>query len=85
MAPSVLRVVEFDREPVRLGEMWTATKSGRTLTCVLLNHPVAAWDLRLELDGELLRSAACRTETEVFDTSDEWRRASASKGWTIPS
>lgn len=81
MSQPVLRVVPFDREPYRLGTMWVLQKNGKTLTCALLNHPVAAWELRLELGDELLQSKACRREAEVFDTADEWRVASEAKGW----
>jgi hypothetical protein len=77
----VLRVIEFDRVPVRLGEVWTMTKDGKTLTCSLFNHAIAPWELRLELGSELIRSEACRTEKKVFDVADEWRIASAAKGW----
>ena len=80
--PPVLRVVPFDREPYRLGAMWVLHKDGKTLTCALLNHPLTPWELRLELGDELLRSQACRTETQVFDTADEWRIAAQAKGWT---
>ena len=69
--PPVLRVVEFDRVAVRLGDMWSLGKSGKTLTCARWNHPIAAWELRLTLGPELLRSEACRTETQVFDSVDE--------------
>jgi hypothetical protein len=61
--------------------MWTLAKGTRTAECVITTHPLG-WELRVTLDGELVRSQVCKTETGTLDTSDGWRRDWRAKGWT---
>jgi hypothetical protein len=64
-----------------LGQTWTLKKDARTADCALTTHPLG-WELKVTLGDELVRSQVCKTETSVFDTSDEWRRQWEAKGWT---
>jgi hypothetical protein len=60
--------------------MWTVRKNGRTAACTLATH-VLGWELRITLDGELVRSQVCKTETSTLDTSDGWRKDWEGRGW----
>jgi hypothetical protein len=60
--------------------MWTMTKGQLRLRCALATHPLG-WELRLSVRDELSRSQVCKTEREVFDTSDAWRAEAVTKGW----
>jgi hypothetical protein len=51
--------------------------------CRLSNHPVG-WELRVDVDGELVRSQACRVERDVFDLSKEWRAIGVDASWLPP-
>jgi hypothetical protein len=37
--------------------------------------------LRLEVDGDLQRSAVCRSPDEILDTMEQWKAAMIEKGW----
>ena len=39
------------------------------------------WELRLEIDGDLQRSAVCRSQDEILDTMEQWKAAMIEKGW----
>jgi hypothetical protein len=80
MPVDVFRRFDSYRGMEPLGPMWTVTKNGRTAACSLATH-VLGWELRILLDGELIRSEVCKTEPGVFDTSDGWRRDCEAKGW----
>ena len=71
---------EWRGTPVTLGEHWRLTKGKRKAICVLWNHPVGA-EMRLDVDGELMRSKASRDFGELLDADDEWRKAFEEKGW----
>jgi hypothetical protein len=72
-------------DPVRrvqiLGDLWKATKNDRTLTVEVRTHPMG-WELRALVGLEIHRSEVCKTEPDVFTTSDAWRTEAKAKGWT---
>jgi hypothetical protein len=39
-------------------------------------------ELRLEVKGDLAQSHVCRTDAEILDTQEHWRRALEAKGWS---
>ena len=49
--------------------------------CRLMSHELG-WELRLEIDGDLQRSAVCRSQDEILDTMEQWKAAMMAKGWT---
>jgi hypothetical protein len=75
-----LRRYDSYRRIEPLGPMWTLTKNARTAACALATHPLG-WELTIRLGGELVRSQVCKAETDVFETSDRWRRDWEAKGW----
>jgi len=42
-----------------MGEVWTLRKGSRVAVCRLTTHPIGG-DVRLEIDGEMLRTGAER-------------------------
>jgi hypothetical protein len=79
--PPVLRVVEFDRAAVRLGELWALRKDARQIVCSLWNHPTAPWELRVHLDGELVKSQAFRREGDLLTAAEDWKAMALAKEW----
>ena len=58
------------------------TRSDRAFNgvCRLMSHQLG-WELRLEIDGDLQRSAVCRSQDEILDTIEQWKAAMIEKGW----
>jgi hypothetical protein len=83
----VLPRPEWNGDPTDLGDCFRLSKEKRgrfmTSVCRLLTHPFG-WELFLETNGSLQQSAVCRTEHEVFTTSEEWKTAMVEKGWSGP-
>jgi hypothetical protein len=79
---STLRTFDSYRGAERLGEMWTLSKSGRKVACVLLTH-LLGWELVVRIDGDLWRSQVCKTESEVFDVAEQWKPDWLAKGWEV--
>lgn len=52
----------------------------RHAVCGLWSHQLG-WELRLFVDGEWHRSKVCRSQEEVFTTTNEWKAALVEKGW----
>ena len=48
--------------------------------CRLMSHELG-WELRLEIDDDLQRSAVCRSQDEILDTMEQWKAAMIDKGW----
>ena len=48
--------------------------------CRLMSHELG-WELRPEIDGDLQRSAVCRSQDEILDTIEQWKAAMIEKGW----
>ena len=67
------------------GRMWSLAKNGGTLTCVLYGNSDAGWELKLELNGKLLRSDVCQDVVRVRKLTDRWRDRAVEKGWTVPT
>jgi hypothetical protein len=77
---TVLQRPEWRGEPVRLGEIFILNKDNRTARCHLQTHQLG-WELRLEVDGELVRSQVCRDQEEVLSTGEGWKLAMKKRGW----
>lgn len=71
-------------DPIRrveiLGDLWKATKAGKTLTVEVRTNP-AGWELRALIQFQIQRSQICATETDVTGTADAWLAEAVSKGW----
>ena len=83
--PTVVALRPYD--PIRrvqiLGDLWKATKSGKTLTVELRTHP-QGWELRALVGLEMQRAHVCNTESDVHTTSASWLTEAEAKGWASP-
>lgn len=79
MPIQVLQRQLWDGVPRDLGEWWTLRKSGHEAICRMFAHPLG-WELRLEVDREMSRTAVCRSHDEVFNTEEDWKKAWQAKG-----
>lgn len=71
----------WDGSPREQALVWQLTKRRRSARCGLWSHPLG-WELRVTVDGELVRSQAYRVAEDVLADSQQWRRQFAEKGWT---
>jgi hypothetical protein len=63
--------------------LWTMTKGrNKRARCALWSHPLG-WELRLTVNGELVRSQAYRLEDALLRNLADWRDQFAAKGWEI--
>jgi hypothetical protein len=81
---AVLQRPDWYGEPIRLSRVWHLTKGRRQAECALYSHQFG-WELRLVAGVEVLQTRVCRSEDEVLNTHEEWRRAMLRAGWTDPS
>jgi len=66
--------------PTRVSQLWTVTKSNRTLRCVV-HYLSSGFDLRL-LDGDgFRRTRLCKSASEAETLSQDWRNALMEGGW----
>jgi len=65
--------------------MWSLSKDGGTLTCVLQQRPDAGWELKLELNGKLLRLDTCHNDRKTEMLIARWQYQAMRKGWTVPT
>jgi hypothetical protein len=74
----------WNGQPTRLEDRFTLRKArARTAheaSCQVWTHQFG-WELRLEVNGDLLRSQVCRSEAAVRETADTWKAALLEKGW----
>ena len=70
-------------EPEELAELWTLTKREHRARCVIVTHPLG-WELRLTVNGELLRGQVHRDQLALLTDSDQWRTALQQKDWRLP-
>jgi hypothetical protein len=70
-------MVEPD-EPFRL-HRYTCGRAVEAV-CQLLTHQ-PGWELRLAVDGALVRSQVCATESEALATSETWKLGMIERGW----
>lgn len=83
MPPEVLQRFVWTGEPRDLGDLFTLEKSGRRAVCKLISHQFG-WECRLFIgqQEEVVQTQVCRTEADVFDTTENWKAAFQEKGWT---
>jgi hypothetical protein len=77
----ILQRYDYYRGAQPLGELWTMTRDALKLRCALATHRLG-WELRLTAGSSFSRSHVCKSQEEVFDTSDAWRAEAAAKGWS---
>ncbi len=79
-----LQPYDDNRKVQILGDLWTASKGDKTLRLQLRTHQMG-WELRAFVGLDMHRSQVCKTEADVFSTSDGWKGEAVAKGWTVSS
>lgn len=72
--------VPWDGTPRDCGEIWRLRKGARVAVCRLFSHPIGA-EVRLDVDGELLKSEARCDGLVLLDLALEWGEQAKGKGW----
>lgn len=84
MSFQVLQRHDWHGDPKPLGDCFRLYRvsCGRSVqaVCQLWSHQFG-WELRLLVDGAVQRTQVCRSQEEVFETYEGWRRAMSEKGW----
>jgi hypothetical protein len=84
MPLQVLQRPDWHGTPVDLADCWRLGKSdgcrAKQAVCRLFNHRFG-WELRLEINGEFVRSEVCRDQEAVLSTFETWKAAMIEKGW----
>ncbi len=80
MPPEVLQRAFWTGIPMDLGIWWILRKKGHDAVCRMFSHPLG-WELRLDCDGEMTRTAQCRSQEEILATEAEWRTWLRQPGW----
>jgi hypothetical protein len=73
----------WDGTPREQALMATLRKGPNEARCALWSHPLG-WELRADVNGELLRPEAYGTEGDVLTNIDGWRRQFEKIGWRRP-
>jgi hypothetical protein len=75
----------WDGAPTRLEDRFTLRKTRERTShearCQVWTHQFG-WELRLEVNGDLLRSQVCRSPAAMTETADTWKTALLEKGWS---
>ena len=79
---NVLQRELLQGQPSKLGEVFVLKKGHRTSERQLWSH-WSGWELRLEVDGEMVQTVVCRAEEDVFATAERWKAAAQAKGWHV--
>ena len=80
---AVLQRPDWHGSPIDLGELFIVKKNGRQATCKLRSHQFG-WELLLFVGAqiEVVQTQVCRSQDEVADTGEQWKRAMMEKGWS---
>ena len=79
MAPH-LRPPTSSSQPLRIGETFRLSNGGVEAVCELWSCP-PEWEVRLNIGGDPVRTARCRSRREVLSTSEAWHTALNADGW----
>jgi hypothetical protein len=69
-----------EEPPVDVGTLWTMQRQGRTSRCALMSGP-RAWELRVIVGDEILRSDRCDRPGEAFLLAERWKEQMFDQGW----
>lgn len=71
-----------DRDGVRrnIGTLWTLTRAESSARCALVSVATGL-ELRVMLDGAILRAEACKQYSEAFELAERWRARMMDRGW----
>jgi hypothetical protein len=64
-----------------IGTLWTLTRGESSARCVLMALPVGL-ELRVLMDGSILRAERCGRHDQAFALAERWRDRMMDRGWT---
>ena len=67
--------------PRDIGTLWTLNRGESAARCVLLATPPGL-ELRVVMDGSILRTERCSRHDEAFELAERWRNRMMDRGWT---
>ena len=67
--------------PATSGPCGHSTAASTSARCVLLAMPVGL-ELRVLMDGSILRAERCSRHDEAFELAERWRNRMMDRGWT---
>jgi hypothetical protein len=70
----------MDGQARRCAEFFRLRKGKRRVVCWSWTHPVGG-EIRVDVDGELVRSYAGRDGVALFELSQQWKVQFQEKGW----
>ena len=76
------RATTPEAETVRrdIGTLWTLSRGESTARCALLALGVGL-ELRVLLDGDILRAERCGKYEDAFELAERWRVRMTDRGW----
>lgn len=63
-----------------IGTLWTLRRGESSARCVLLAMPVGL-ELRVLMDGTMLRTERCERHDQAFELAERWRGRMMDRGW----
>jgi len=81
MALSRSSVVSRDQGQRDIGTLWTLTRGESSARCVLMALSVGL-ELRVLMDGSILRAERCARHDHAFALAERWRDRMMDRGWT---
>lgn len=64
-----------------IGTLWSLTRGESSARCVLLALPVGL-ELRVVMDGSVLRTEHCERHDQAFELAERWRDRMLDRGWS---
>jgi hypothetical protein len=80
-AVTYINIPEWNGHARKCGELWTLRKGKRVASCHLFTHPLGG-EVRVEVDGEMIRTQAGRDGMTLVNFGLEWKQQFQEKGWT---
>ena len=82
MPLQVLQRADWHGTPHEMGELFVLHKNRREAKAVLLTHQLG-WEVRLMIGTQLevVQTKVCRTQEQVFDVGEEWKKGQRKKEW----
>ena len=81
MAVSRSSAVRRDANVRDIGTLWTLQRGESSARCVLLALSMGL-ELRVLMDGSILRTEQCERHDEAFALAERWRDRMMDRGWT---
>ena len=63
-----------------IGTLWTLKRGESSARCILLAMPVGL-ELRILMDGSILRTERCERHDQAFALAGRWRDRMMDRGW----